>query len=301
MPEKIFTTRPWTQHPLSPGKLYRQQRADIKTPVINTYAKQLQRCDRLYEKVAKEFGKTRERFPRIHDNNAFSYDFQQRPIFTKSAPGTFHYDDPNAIQRLEWSLTNQFLQQRHHTEYMDYRRHHHDFADDSRSVSEYSDHFELDPFQLSDILHRRGLRKPVMVRYDKNGVEIRKSKIKIRPNNGALPTNPSAREKIKGRARLDYEMANMRAVAFCERQAQRKFRTASAITRNRDVELVEEDFLERINNENNNNDNDDTGSVIMSMDKEELFERIDKWIDGVNEALGQSSNSTSKVDFQDKT
>lgn len=41
MPEKIFTTRPWTQHPLSPGKLYRQQRADIKTPVINTYAKQV--------------------------------------------------------------------------------------------------------------------------------------------------------------------------------------------------------------------------------------------------------------------
>lgn len=41
MPEKIITTRPWTQHPLSPGKLYRQQRADIKTPVINTYAKQV--------------------------------------------------------------------------------------------------------------------------------------------------------------------------------------------------------------------------------------------------------------------
>jgi hypothetical protein len=38
----------------------------------------------------------------------------------------------------------------------------------------------------------------------------------------------------------------MRAAAFCEQQAQRKFRTASADMRNRDVELVEEDFMERI-------------------------------------------------------
>ena len=41
MPEKIIRTRPWTQHLLSPAKLYRQQKADIKTPVINTYAKQV--------------------------------------------------------------------------------------------------------------------------------------------------------------------------------------------------------------------------------------------------------------------
>jgi len=41
MPEKVIHTRPWTEHHVSPAKLYRQQKADIRTPVINTYAKQV--------------------------------------------------------------------------------------------------------------------------------------------------------------------------------------------------------------------------------------------------------------------
>lgn len=302
MPEKVLHTRPWTEHHVSPAKLYRQQKADIRTPVINTYAKQLQQCNRLYDKVTEEFRKSDEKLPKIETSKSFSY-YHQRPSFTKSAPGTFYFDDPYEIQRLEWSLTSQFREKRHHTEYMNYSRHHHqDYADDSRSISVYSDNYEIDPFQLSDILHKRGFRKPVLVCYDKNGVEIRKTKPRIiRPNNGALPKNPSVREKIKGRARLDYEMANMRAAAFCEQQAQRKFRTASADMRNRDLELVEEDFLERINkqdNNDNNNNDDDTGSIIMSMDKDELFQRIDKWIDDVSIALGESSHSTSKIELQ---
>ena len=251
--------------------------------------------------MTEEFRKSDEKLPKIETSKSLSY-YQQRPSFTKSAPGTFYFDNSYEIQRLEWSLTSQFREKRHHTEYMNYSRHHQDHADDSRSISVYSDNYEIDPFQLSDILHKRGFRKPVLVCYDKNGVEIRKTKSRIiRPNNGALPKNPSVREKIKGRARLDYEMANMRAAAFCEQQAQRKFRTASADMRNRDVEFVEEDFMERINkqdNNDNNNNDDDTGSIIMSMDKDELFQRIDKWIDDVSIALGESSHSTSKIELQ---
>lgn len=298
MPEKIIRTRPWTQLHVSPAKLYRQQRADIKTPVINTYEKQLEQCNRLYDKVTAEFKMSEEKLPKIETSNSFVHHIHQRPNVTKSAPGTFYFDGPSAVQRLEWSLTNHFREKRHHTELINYS-HNHDNVDDSRSTSDYSDSPDMDPFLLSDMLYRRGFRKPIIVCYDKNGVEIRQSRArKIRPNNGALPRNPSIREKIKGRARLDYEMANMRAVAFCEQQAQRKFRTASANMRNRDVELVEEDFLERIKKEDNNND--DTGSIIMSIDRDELFQRIEKWIDDVNLALSESSHSTSKVEAFDK-
>lgn len=288
MPEKLATTRPWTQHFPGPAK-FQRSRVEIKTPVINTYAKQLKQCDQLYNKVTETLRKSDERLPQINTTE------KTEPLrwhkLSKSAPGTFYHDGPYNMEQLELSLADHFRERRHHTEFIYHGKDEHD--DETRSESELSEHIEINPYQLSDILHRRGLDKPLIVTFDQYGREIRKSRHrKVRKNNGALPKNPTLREKIKGRARLDYEMANMRAAAFCERQAQRKFRTASAITRNRDVELVEEDFLERINraenNINKNDEDDDTGSIVMSIDKEELFQRIDKWIIDVNSALRQS-------------
>lgn len=239
----------------------------------------------------EESRKSGDRLPKI--NTGEKTESLRWHALSKSAPGTFYYDGPYNLERLELSLAGQFHERRHHTESIDQNKR--DHADENRSESELSEQIEINPYQLSEILHRRGLEKPPIVSYDKYGREIRKSRLKkVRKNNGALPKNPTLREKIKGRARLDYEMANMRAAAFCERQAQRKFRTASAITRNRDVELVEEDFLERINradnNINKNDEDDDTGSIVMSINKDELFQRIDKWIIDVNNALGETDH-----------
>lgn len=83
----------------------------------------------------------------------------------------------------------------------------------------------LDILQLCEHMKTQGLGEPLMSTSSHvpstqrlpPGVKARR-----------LPRDPSTREKIKGRARLDYELANLRAVAFCEQQHPRTFRTASA-------------------------------------------------------------------------
>ena len=150
---------------------------------------------------------------------------------------------------------------------------------------------KLDPGQLSDYLRERGYGSPVIVRSS----ETLRRLAQMLPKNykpRALPKNPSHREKIKGRARLDQEMANLKALAFCEQQAPRVFRTASADMKNRDVQFIEEEMREHIQREGRRGaaeDDDDCASVVMSpMRQDELFMRIGNWIEDVENALKPS-------------
>lgn len=142
----------------------------------------------------------------------------------------------------------------------------------------------MNPMKLSEHLRDSGYGDPIMLTWS---AKEHLSKFNLPKGRRArkLPSNPSQREKIKGKARLDYEMANMRAVAFCERQAPKMFRTASAHMRNRDVQFVEEEEKENIQREVEL-DSDDTDSVIvMKIDREDLLQRINTWMDDVTKSL----------------
>ncbi|XP_046558406.1 uncharacterized protein LOC124267526 [Haliotis rubra] len=104
-----------------------------------------------------------------------------------------------------------------------------------------------------------------------------------------LPRNPSVREKIRGRARLDYEMANIKAEAFCEQQREKYFRTASANLRNRDVRFQEEELREQIRREQGDGEDDIISIVTSPLDQEELYSRIQSWIEDVQGALKHST------------
>ena len=151
---------------------------------------------------------------------------------------------------------------------------------------------KLDPVQLTDYLREHGYGTPVVVRSNETLRRIAQMLPKhYKPR--TLPKNPSHREKIKGRARLDQEMANLKAVAFCEQQAPRVFRTASANMKNRDVQFVEEEMKEHLQREGRQGvaeDDDDCASVVMSpMRQDELFMRIGTWIQDVENAFKHSS------------
>ncbi|XP_067657164.1 uncharacterized protein [Haliotis asinina] len=104
-----------------------------------------------------------------------------------------------------------------------------------------------------------------------------------------LPRNPSVREKIRGRARLDYEMANIKAEAFCEQQREKYFRTASANLRNRDLRFQEEELREQMRREQGEGEDDVISLVTSPLDQEELYSRIQSWIEDVQGALKHSS------------
>ncbi|XP_046380248.1 uncharacterized protein LOC124151702 [Haliotis rufescens] len=106
-----------------------------------------------------------------------------------------------------------------------------------------------------------------------------------------LPRNPSVREKIRGRARLDYEMANIKAEAFCEQQRGKYFRTASANLRNRDVRFQEEELREQMRREQGDGEDDVISIVTSPLDREELYSRIQDWIDDVQGALKHSPST----------
>ena len=149
---------------------------------------------------------------------------------------------------------------------------------------------KLDPVQLSEYLRNRGYGVPVIVKSSetlRRLAQMLPKNYKPRP----LPKNPSYREKIKGRARLDQEMANLKALAFCEQQAPKVFRTASANMKNRDVQFVEEEMREHLQREGRYvDDDDDCASIVMSpMRQDELFVRIGTWIEGVETALKSST------------
>ncbi|GFR95017.1 hypothetical protein ElyMa_006263800 [Elysia marginata] len=54
--------------------------------------------------------------------------------------------------------------------------------------------------------------------------------------------NPERQERLRLRARLDYEMSLMRAVSFCEQQEQIFFRSASVDMENTDLQMLEDDL-----------------------------------------------------------
>ena len=146
----------------------------------------------------------------------------------------------------------------------------------------------LDPEQLCKHLKLCGLGLPTIVSSKSTYMRVSQSLprgMRSRP----LPRNPSKREKIKGRARLDQELANMKAIAFCEQQAPKVFRTASANMRNRDVEFMEDDFKEQMQREGFDvllddivDDDDDNASIVrMPVKHEELFLRINNWVTDV--------------------
>ena len=145
-------------------------------------------------------------------------------------------------------------------------------------------HPSIDPIRLCEHLRDCGFGSPVMLT---SSAKHEISRYNLPPGVRArrLPRNPSKREKIKGRARLDYEMANMRALAFCEQQTPKMFRTASAHMRNRDVQFVEDEMKEHVQR---GEEIDDTGSVVMAIDKEELFQRIETWIEDVAKSIEKS-------------
>ena len=145
---------------------------------------------------------------------------------------------------------------------------------------------KMDPEELSDHLQKRGFGLPSLI---KTAFTYRSCSQKVPKNmrSKPLPKNPSSREKIKGRARLDQEIANMRALAFCEQQAPKLFRSASANMKNRDVQFMEEELKEHIQRDvmdMNEKDDDDTSIVVMPIKQEELFLRIDAWIKDVESA-----------------
>ena len=155
----------------------------------------------------------------------------------------------------------------------------------------------VDILQLCQHLRTQGLGEPVMSTYSHTGQHANSLPPGVRAR--CLPRDPSTREKIKGRARLDYELANMRAVAFCEQQRPRTFRTASADLRNRDVRLLEEEEREHLHKELNTaqggleqEDDDDASSLVGSpLSREELFFRIEAWAEEVHKATHHHGHS----------
>ncbi|KAK7110985.1 uncharacterized protein [Littorina saxatilis] len=168
----------------------------------------------------------------------------------------------------------------------------------------YSDHLSsldqpMDILQLCEHLKTRGLGEPVMSTHSHNGPQTRALPPGMKAR--CLPRNPSTREKIKGRARLDQELANMRAAAFCEQQQTKMFRTASDDLRDRDVRLLEEEERENVHKEAGKgvaeevlDDDDDASSMVCSpLSREELFCRIEAWADEVHEALHRGDHRHS--------
>lgn len=206
-----------------------------------------------------------------------------RPFSIRSAPAFMFKENSN--------LTDNFL--------ADLNEHEHIMTNIPREMSattdfDYNEYGQprqrgrLDPDQLCEHLQSHGFGLPKIVHtgsiYQRPSQGVPK-KFKSRP----LPKNPSKREKIKGRARLDQEMANMKAQAFCEQQSQTKaFRTASANMRNRDVLLMEEELREDIAREHDfliDDDDDDKASIVrMPVKQEELIMRVNTWVMEVQES-----------------
>lgn len=142
----------------------------------------------------------------------------------------------------------------------------------------------IDPVQLSGYLEERGYGLPSMSTHPHNQRRLNSSSIGIKAR--VLPKNPTTREKIKGRARLDYEMANLKALAFCEQHTQRIFRTASADFRNQDVQFMEDEMREQWQVDSKEVGNDVIASgYVAPINREELFVRIKTWIDDVDNAM----------------
>lgn len=273
----------------------------VKTPSVHYYDEEIQQCQEMYSRLELDrsydlpskvqtshlpFLRSRTM---ITQSRPVTYKLKQRagggsggginshrPISIRSAPAmTLHIDQEDVLVKDE----------RDHT-------------DPSDAVSQSTDceldpdghgrkRSKMDPEMLAEYLNQKGLGLPNLVRSSHTYRRI--SQVIPRGwKSMPLPKNPSSREKIKGRARLDQEMANMKALAFCEQQAPKVFRTASANMRNRDVQFMEEELRDNIQKEVDGDvidfEDDNASIVMMPFKQEELFLRINTWIDEVESA-----------------
>ncbi|XP_022288158.2 uncharacterized protein LOC111100501 [Crassostrea virginica] len=269
-----WTRRPWTlPHVRAPPKVH--------VPKIDTYFKEISDCQKQYSKlrltpeVPSHTASLPFVFPRSHTTSKIDL----RPSYVRSSPTAL----TRQSTKLSWQLKpsdSRALETRPNDS----------LDSDNLQLSEENaesadgESSDMNPMKLSEHLRDSGFGDPILLTWS---AKDHLSKFTLPKGRRArkLPTNPSQREKIKGRARLDYEMANMRAVAFCERQAPKVFRTASAHMRNRDVQFVEEEEKENMQRDIEVDVDDSDSIVVMKVDREELFERINTWIDDVTKSL----------------
>ncbi|XP_033756746.1 uncharacterized protein LOC117339324 [Pecten maximus] len=283
MPERDFLTRSWTV--LSSRRKPRK----IRIPEVNTYSSQFQQCNSLHSRLGLPLRTDVEsRTSHFPDISSFP-NLTSSPHFARSAP-------PNAFRGLHvsgspaghparpaWQTDLSSPVEKVDTGQVT-------LTSQSSAVTVDTDHHieddnehrrkrQMTPLQLTEHLRLRGYGEPRMLTTLSSGANQKFNS----PNSKSrvLPKSPSKREKIKGRARLDYEMANMRAVAFCEQQTSKVFRTASANMRNRDVQFVEDEMREKMYKEDVDTHDQTEGIVVMAIDREDLFKRVNTWIEEV--------------------
>ncbi|KAH3706650.1 uncharacterized protein LOC127856994 [Dreissena polymorpha] len=276
----------------------RKKRETVEIPTISTYKEQMRQCQEMYdrlqlEKSSNDVGIHSTPFPllrghtMITQSRPLTYSLREtsktaRPVSIRSAPAftlkedTFLNDNLNTSVDLIPEQVTEATENRNGAADYDYDE-----------PGQHRNRARFGPEELCEYLEQNGFGLPKMVNtnslYRRGGQSLPRN-YKSRP----LPRNPSKREKIKGRARLDQEMANLRALAFCEQQTQTKtFRTASANMRNRDVLLMEEELKENMQRDGfddniYDDDDDDKASIVrMPIKQEELFLRINNWVSDV--------------------
>ncbi|XP_041368136.1 uncharacterized protein LOC121382667 [Gigantopelta aegis] len=234
----------------------RRRRIKITTPTIDTYSKQIQQCQRQYTK--------------LHLDDP-PYSVQSSPV-PKLGPRhqTFHILSRSRFQtEADVSASSPRL-----------------LTCDVIRNDRYDASLNMNPLTLISSLQIRGFGEPKLlnVAFTPRSSETRPSRARTK----SLPRDPYLHEKLKGQARLDYEMANIRADAFCAQQ-RGMFRTASAGFRDRDDIFVEEEMRAQMHrpgqNVSSGSSSGDTGQH-HHVDRQELFGRIQTWMDGVRSALG---------------
>lgn len=262
----------------------------VHLPVVNFYENEIQQCQEMYsrlhlEKEPEENDKYSSPFPLLRGHTIvtqtrpLTYSMRKsakslRPYSIRSAPVFMFTNERTCDKQEEEHIVNDGAK----SESTDY-----DCDEHGRGRKRT----RMDTERLCEHLQERGLGLPTLVRSASTYRRI----TQIPPRgmrSRSLPRNPSKREKIKGRARIDQEMANMKALAFCEQQAPKVFRTASANMKNRDVQFMEEDFREHMQREgfdviiHDVDEEDDNASIArMPMKQEELFLRINTWVEEV--------------------
>lgn len=146
------------------------------------------------------------------------------------------------------------------------------------SVGNYRKRTWIDSIKLSQYLEINGFGSPIIL-LDHSKESKVEGKMLFRGQK--LPKNPILREKIKGRARLDVDLANQKAIAFCEQLTSKPFRSASANYRNQEAMFVEKELREKIDFEDDLDDEDE----LTGKNKRDLAIRVLCWLDGVEKAF----------------
>ncbi|XP_069139827.1 uncharacterized protein [Argopecten irradians] len=283
MPERDLLTRSWTF--MSPRRKPRK----IRIPEVNTYSSQFQECNSLHSRLGlplrADIETRTSHFPDISSLPSLT----SSPHFARSAPpnafrglpaspngsparSAYHTDVQSPVGKVDTGQVTLTSQSSVLTSTVDNEVHYEEDIERRRKRL-------MTPLQLTEQLRLRGYGEPRMLTTPSSGINSKFNS--FHGKSRVLPKNPSKREKIKGRARLDYEMANMRALAFCEQQTSKVFRTASANMRNRDVQFVEDEMREKMYNEEVDTQDQTEGLVIMAIDREDLFKRVNTWIEEV--------------------